>query len=347
MKIISIGVAALSSIGLSFAVESCSGQKINRSIEIEIFIDAREVVRSGQQWAETLQKSGADRVNIRTGKIDRPEVDIVQLSSGELIAIKAAVARNRLYLPGGNFGMTEISGIKRLIQSIRDDGVETGLAEKQAFGLTAAQLVALHDLLAQPVRFSTKGIPLQKMLDQLEAQLGHSFQLDQTAIREVDQTSAFQSELRGMSSGTALAVVLRPQQLVMQPHREQGRDVELRIVPSRNADEFWPVGWPSEMTPVKTEPKLFQRLDLQIQGYPLKTTLDAIEKRMGVQMVFDWYAIEQAGIDLEKTKVSFEKDNATYISAINQLLGQARPRLKQELRLDESGRPFLWVTTLR
>ena len=152
-------------------------------------------------------------------------------------------------------------------------------------------------------------------------------------------------ELNGVSAGTALAVVLRPLGLVWQPRRLPGKPLELMIVDSQESLENWPIGWPLERPPVQIEPRLFERLQLEIRGYPLGDALDAIEKRTGVSFFYDHNSLARAGVELKKTKVTLIQDKASFMVAIDKLLRQCKPQLIDELRVDENGKPFLWITT--
>jgi hypothetical protein len=216
-----------------------------------------------------------------------------------------------------------------------------------AFGLTAPQLVELTEQLSVPLNFSTKGADVQSSLAQVAQLIGHKFQLDDAAIEALAGKEMVVEELRGMSAGTAIAILVRPLGLVMQPERRQGEPVKLAIIETKSSKENWPVGWPPEQLPVKAAPKLFERLDLEIRGFLLGQTLNAIEKRTGIPFVYDHNGLARAGIELDQVKVTLVQNKVTYMSAIGKLLRQTKPSLIQELRMDEGGKPFLWISTMR
>ncbi len=92
-------------------------------------------------------------------------------------------------------------------------------------------------------------------------------------------------------------------------------------------------------------PRLFERLQLEIRGFPLKDALGAIEKRTGVPFFYDYNTFARAGVELKATKVTLVQDKASFMVAIDKLLRQSKPKLIDELRVDENGKPFLWITT--
>jgi hypothetical protein len=318
-----------------------------RQIEVEVVVDRRAPVETSQQWAEMLNTAQANRVIVKVGNLGQPSVDQTRLNQTEWIKVRGFVDRNRLLLPGESFALNDGVKIRQYIQRLRDDGVAVGLAEKHAFGLTGPQLVELHNLLSEPIRFQTKDLPVGQALEKISQILNTVFEVDTTADLALAGDSTILEELEGFSLGTAIAIIVRPLGLVFQPERLQGQPLKLLLVDSRETKEHWPIGWPIEEVPVNAEPRLFERLDLEIRGFPLKTTLDAIEKRTRVPFVYDQNSLARSGIELMETKVTLVQQKTTYISAINKLLGQTKPRLKSELRKDEAGKTFLWIAPIQ
>jgi flagellar basal body rod protein FlgB len=49
-------------------------------------------------------------------------------------------------------------------------------------------------------------------------------------------------------------------------------------------------------------------------------------------------------VDLSQVMVSYNKAKTSYALALSKLLLQAKPRLRHEVRKDENGKSFLWIT---
>jgi hypothetical protein len=63
---------------------------------------------------------------------------------------------------------------------------------------------------------------------------------------------------------------------------------------------------------------------------------------MGISLLLDHHAIGQMGSDFREVEVKFP-NRKTYIrSAVDSILAQGR--VSGELRVDEAGRPFYWIT---
>jgi hypothetical protein len=107
----------------------------------------------------------------------------------------------------------------------------------------------------------------------------------------------------------------------------------------------WPVGWSPEEGESKAVPQLLEFLNVNIQNVNIRTVLASIESRLGLVALFDYPAMVRYGIDLEKTSISIPQTKTTYSQVISRSLFQAK--LKGEVRVDDAGKPFLWITTLR
>ncbi len=317
----------------------------SRMIELQINVDAGAQLGTQQQWMEMLADVGADRVVVQTNSTGAPTIEESQIGGATMIYIKGSVDANRLLLPGGTFSIRDKAGISALIQKLRDDGAAVALAEKKAFGLTSDQLVDLNSTLGKPVNFSTKGIGAGAALAKISEMLGTEFTFTPTANRELNGPAIVTEELQGISAGTAIAVVVRPLGLVFEPQRRQGKSLELRIVDSRESNENWPIGWPLERPPVQVEPKMFEQLALEIRGFALSDTLNAIEQRTGVPFFYDHNALARADIELSAVKVTLVTEKISYMVAVGKLLRQSKPGMNAEIRVDETGKPFLWIST--
>ena len=224
--------------------------------------------------------------------------------------------------------------------------MKTTLAEKKAFGLTSEQLVGVHELLSAKVNRATENVPYKELVEGLLNASPIPYEL---AVEAKDKLSSSPTtgKLSGLSLGTVLAILLRDQDLAFYPQPEQGRGVKLKITLAKDAKESWPPGWPVEEAPVNAFPKMFQRIPLQVNQTPLASVLAAIQRRLDIPFVIDPAAVkdrEGNPVDLSKMLVSYNKKKTSYALALSKLLLQAKPRLRHEIRQDETGKRFLWIT---
>ena len=333
---------------ISLLPQLCFSQQSSqrRLINLSVSVSGRAPVGTHQKWLQMLQDVGADRVASRTD-ISEPAVEEVKASSVTMIQVTGIIDRKKLHLPGGSFSITDKAGIRALLKRLRDDGADVALAEKKAFGLTAEQLVGLHETLSRKVEFKTAGQKSDDVIKKIARQTGLSFEFDAAARAAMSGEEKVADEVNGISAGTALATVLRPLGLVLEPQRPQGQKLTMRVVDSRASKENWPIGWPIERVPVQVVPQMFDTLPIEIRGFPMKTALDAIQKRAEIPYYYDLNALAREGIELDKVKVALSSKKISLMSATTKLLRQSKPQLWEEVRVDENGTPFLWITTRR
>lgn len=322
---------------------------VTRYVRLEIFTTARASTTALQEWAEILSTVGADNVRVQSsGGVVEPRVEESRYGSTANINVIAVVNDRQIQLPGARFGRNDVAGIRDYIQKLKDDGSDVALAEKKAFGLTSEQLVDVHNQLKMPLEFSTRGLRIAALIEAVSTASGIQFQLDRNAQAALAGGATIPEELNGMSTGTSLAAALRPLGLSLAPGREQGGQVEIRIVDSQSVEDSWPIGWPIERPVNVIEPKMMDRIEnFEIRGVALKPVMDALEQRVGIPFLYDHNGMARAGIDLNTQTVTLVKQSVAHATAMSQLLGQSTPQMRHELRIDENGKPFVWISTLR
>jgi hypothetical protein len=249
-----------------------------------------------------------------------------------------------LILPGGKFKLSDRAAIGRWMDKLKQGGEEGLTATPGAFGLLPKQLAAVHQDLAAPVDFSTAGGKPKDIVDKLAESLSLSVTFESGSETALRSAEPFPDQLLGVSSGTALAAVLRPSGLVFVPVKGKGDALALKITDSRSVEKSWPVGWPSNKGKGLLLPDLFKTLNVEIADTPLEESMAAIQKRVNVPFLIDQNSLARQRVDLT-AKVSLPKANLTYSRILEKLLTQVK--CKAEMRLDEADKPFLWITTLK
>ena len=327
---------------------TCSAYAQDRNfVELEVVADAGTMLESGQKWLEKLSDVGADTVRMNQARGGaRPDVKKTKTASGGSYKITGVInSRGQLVLPGGRFSLRDTDKISAYVESIRADGAEVALAEKMAFGLTAEQLVALHTDLTPTYQSATTGATPAQILTNIRSTCKVTIVMDESARGALESDYTLEDELKGLSQGTVLAAALRPLGLVAAPRREQGKQTEIVITDSRRAEEHWPIGWPLQTRPSKTVPKLYERIPVNIKNYTLKATLDAIQKSVELPFLYDRNSMARTGIELEEIRVSLSAEKLAYQLVLDKIVAQARPRLSLDVRVDESGKAFLWFSS--
>jgi len=317
------------------------------SIELEVFM-VNAGLDDQQKWGQLLAEVGADSYRMKTARKNvEVKVDESSLGGRPHYRVIGVLSRNRLNLPGGTFTTRDKEKIKAHLKKIREDGPNTALSEKLAFGLTAEQLVALQEDLASEHKTSTKNQKVADIVNIIASKVKTPIRIDDSAREALSGDDKIAEEMQTLTCGTTLAAIIRPIGLVAVPKREQGKEVEIFIVDSRKADEHWPVGWPPEGSNYAAVPGMFKRENADIENFVVKDVLDVIEKTCKVPFVYDHNSMARHGVELDKRTVTYKQDRTAYYSILVRILAKGRPQMKIEVRLDEASTPFIWITTMR
>lgn len=316
-------------------------------VYLEIVTTPTFPIEGSQELARKLGDVGADSLRIRQGQDDdRPKIDKGGSDRSPVYFVTGVVdAGMRLHLPGTTLSARSPSAVRDWIKQLKSGAAERPDAGPGAFGLSGGELLAVHEQLAAPVGFATKGRSSREVAGQIVRSLPLNVAVDESARPALAGNETVFEELKAVSRGTALAAVLRPLGLVMVPHKSSAGDISLLIVDSRRSEQSWPVGWPSEKADRELLPALFEFLPVNVNDVPLAEAVSAVEGMLETPFLYDHNSLARHGIEPAEVKVSYPKGRTYYKRVIDRLLSQAG--MKAELRVDEAGHPLLWLSTIR
>jgi hypothetical protein len=311
-----------------------------------------------QQWLQTLSRAGVKNVRFRSAQAtDKVGIEVQGTPENRLYVVTGIVkSSDELLLPGGGgygvrtypptarrFRARDAARLAAWLDDLAKYGPEDQREPKAAFGLSRKQFQQIQKELARPVGFSTRGIPRREVVEKIGGRLSLPLTIDPKLATMLEEDKVGE-ELSGLSCGTALAYVLRPMGLCLVP-RASGDSTVCAVVKAEPKLEVWPVGWEPEKPQPEVLPELYKFHDVNIQGVSAATALEEIGKRLEVPVLIDHNALARHGIDPKKANVSLPSTRTTYSLTLRKILFQAR--LKSELRVDEAGKPFLWVSTIK
>ena len=248
-------------------------------------------------------------------------------------------ARNELVLPDQRFRLGDRKGLTKYFEQLPERTAYNSV-ERGRFGLSEAQFKQIYTDLSQPVGFSTKDATSRELLRRAEQKLS-------VPIQRIDPATwpsakPLNTELRELSLGTALAFALRCQGLMLVPEQLPGQSLRIAVQPHDASVEAWPIGWKPAISSRQSAPQLYEKRNIEIQGFTLSQALTALQPALRLPVITDTWILEQHQIDPAKVDVALPKKRTFLQSAVRKLSSQAR--LSVELRVDELDEPFLWVT---
>ncbi len=337
-------VSVVSTLAVFLSLSVSSLWAATGRVELEVVADARGgAALDFQQWMQALTRAGVKNVRLRTVQPgDEVKIDVRGTAANPVYAVTGLIVGNELIVPGARFKRSEAVKVAHWLDDLAEHGPPNRREARPAFGLTAKQLEQVRADLSQTVGFSTKGMTRKEAVKKIGHDLKLPIQL--TGSLDADEDDKIVEDLSGLSYGTALACVLRPLGYCMVP-RLKGKNLEYAVAKAKLDQEVWPIGWPPEKPPAEVLPAMFEFHDVNVQNVSAAKTLDAVSKLVKVPVLLDHNALARHGIDPDKAMVSMPRGRTTYSLALRKLLFKAG--LKFEIRVDEAGKPFLWVSTVK
>lgn len=292
-----------------------------------------------------LVSLGVDDLQIRSASPgDKPGIETSASAAGESYRVTAVLtARGDLQLPGARLSPRDAAGLRSWLTKLRSEGpARAAGGPRLPFGLTPGQLARVQAELARPVDFATLGQTPRAVLDRLGAQLGLPLVAEAMVAERLGPCAALSVELQSMARGTALAYVLSTCGLALGVQASEGHDPELRVVEAGSAAETWPIGRQSEKPDRELLPGMVELRRIEIDDIPLAQLLEVIAQRLKCPLLLDQAGITRARIDVAAARVTIAPGQSMYAIVLRRALFASR--LKYEVRVDDAGRPLLWIT---
>ena len=341
---LSLRISRAALFGLLVAMGSQIAYAAEGRVELELYGESGGSALVFQQWAQALGKAGIRHVRIQSGKSATAGVEVRGTTNSPLYVVTGIIrGRDDLVLSSGRFKQRDAGRIARWLDDLAKNGPESDRPKKAAFGLSAKQFEEVYEDMAQPLGFKTQGVTRRRVAEQIARRLKIPVRWQPGTLEAIGEEKVAE-ELSSLSCGTTLAYVLRPAGLCVVPSVVGGR-VEYSVTKSRRDLEIWPIGWASKKLLSQTAPTLAEFHNISIQRASAEAALGAIGKQVKIPLLLDRSAMARHGIDPAEVVVSYPRKRTTYMSALRQILFQAR--LKFEVRLDEADNPLLWISTIK
>ena len=314
-------------------------------VQLELAVEERVAITGRQEWLQRLSRAGIENFRIRSARPGEvPNIDKRGTEQARTYFVTGIITSdNKLVVPGGRFGPSEMGQLAAWVRDLSEMGPADERPAQGAFGLNIDEFERLQADLSPPLEFSTAGISRAEVVRKVAKTIATRLVADPRLAEPLSKDMVAE-ELSSLSRGTALAYVLRSPGLCLVPSRESG-NLALSIVEARADLQIWPIGWEPEKPDREVKPELYDFLPVNVSGVSVTTVLEAVSKRLEMPILLDHNAVARHGLEPDKTIVQLPSSRSTYSIMLRKILFQAR--LKHELRVDDAGRPFLWVTSVK
>jgi hypothetical protein len=333
--------------------QSGKGEKKKSSnstmITVELLTIGDGTGLKAREWMEVLGKMDVT-LTVRPGR-PTEKIEITERKSGgglRTVTVRGMLdSKGQLIFPDQTFTQSDVGKLAAWLDELRTYGAQGNPDGRPAWGLTKEQFGVIHSALKRPLDTEPRDVELSKVIERLTLPADVPLRFSTAAARilkDRESRAAVEQSLKGISQGTALAVILNDQGLAFRPRRLPDGTVELAVTTADEGGGAWPVGWPRRQSPPETAPALFEIKTIDLQDEPLDGILEAAAGVIGIPILIDRPALAAKNIDLAQVKITYPRKRTTWITALNSFTYKAKAR--PEILIDEAGKPFLWVTPL-
>lgn len=317
-------------------------------VEFELTTGADGGQLHSQRWLPVFESMDV-AVQIRRGTAgDEPSVKEEMLGRLRRVRVVGRLERNgALVVPNRQFTTADSVKLKAWVDELKTFGALGSPAGQPNWGLTSAQFQSVYDSLTERSVAESRDRSLAIWLEKLALPKKHPLKWSDAAneVRQRVVDAELSQELVGFTKATALAIGLNEFSLGFQPRRRPNGEVELVVYPRGGSEELWPIGWAPKASRSDLAPRLFKLESIAFDATPLTDVVDAAQELSGVAILYDWHELAKERINPANISVKFPPKKSTWSMALRSCTFQAK--MRRDIWQDESGRPFIWLTTLR
>lgn len=319
---------------------------ISTRLSFEILIAPRTTGIDAQRWGPVFQKLG-EAARFRQPLLDdRPEVSETTRGRTRHVKVVGELLPNgTIAFPGHTFTLRDTRRLAEWIRELKTYGAQGSPDGRPGFGLAASQLEQVLRVLETPVTTELAGLSIVEALQKFGLPQSLPVRLSVAAeerLARLPEGVVAPQDLRGLSRGTALAIVLSRARLGFRPTRTPSGSLELEVLPLEKTTGLWPIGWPLDRPPNQVVPKYVDVAVFDLKDKPFAELLDETRKATGIRILIDVQRIAAADLSLADVKVTQRPRRMTWSGILDR---GSFPDLMPELLQDEAGEGFVWVTT--
>jgi hypothetical protein len=337
---------------VTLAVPSASADEPEpprRTLDVEVLIQSQPSYRvRSQEWGRVFQDLGYS-VKFREPRAgEAPRVE--DLDRDDLLATRVVAAM----APDGSIRIGkqkfDIESTKLLTQALAEiqlHGAKGPPDSSPTWGLTDAQFKEVTQLLGVPVEnpvelqssilaVESVGLPANMRMKFTEA-------ARQQALAQRPESAPESIALQGFAKGSAIAIVLAQYGLGFRPRYVAPGQYDMEIDRGNESNNLWPIGWKPEQSFSEILPTYFRAIPFDVEDVEVSALVGAISSKIGVAHFSSAYALTAKGLNIDTLKYTRKDDRispARLLTAVGDKMD-----LGFDVRVDEAGRMFLWITT--
>ena len=320
-----------------------------RLLDVEVVIQSQTSHRlKAQEWGRVLQGLGYT-VKFREAR-PGDVTGVEDLEEGGLLQtriVAGMVQDGAIQIGKQRFTADNPEPLLRFFEEVKTYGAGGPPNANPSWGLSPDQFREVTQLLAQPV---TESIELRSSVLAIEAigLPGNMRMLFTDASRSLalgrQPASLPESlELQGFSKGTAIAIVLAQYGLGFRPKPVGPGRYDLEIDRGDETSNLWPVGWKPEQSYSEILPAYLKAIPLDVEDVEVDKLIGAVAEKLQLPFYTSNFVLHASKLNLSELKYTRKNVRISpfrLLTAVGDKL-----ELGFDVRVDEAGKMFLWVTT--
>ena len=320
-----------------------------RTLDVEVLIQSQPSYRiRSQEWGRVFQDLGYS-VKFREPRAGEA-ARIEDLDREDFLAtrvVAAMAADGSIRIGKQKFDIESTKRLTEALDEIQRHGAKGPPDSSPTWGLTDEQFKEVTQLLGVPVENPVElqssilavesiGLPANMRMKFTEASR-------QQALAQRPESAPDTIELQGFTKGSAIAIVLAQYGLGFRPRYVAPGQYDMEIDRGNESNNLWPIGWKPEQSFSEILPTYLRAIPLDVEDVEVNALVGAVSEKIGVAHFSSAYALTAKGLDINTLKYTRKDDRispARLLTAVGDKL-----ELGFDVRVDEAGKMFLWVTT--
>ena len=320
-----------------------------RTLDVEVLIQSQPSYRiKSQEWGRVFQELGYS-VRFREPRgAEAPRVEDMDRTDFPATGVIAAMAVNgAIQIGNQQFNIDNPQPLAMALEEIRRYGANGPPESSPTWGLTDEQFKEVIQILGLPVE---NPVELQSSVLAIESiglpgnmRMKFTDAARQQALSKRPESALETIELQGFTKGSAIAIVLAQYGLGFRPKYIAPGHYDIEIDRGDESTNLWPIGWRPVDSFSEILPAYFKAIPLDVEDVEVNSLVGAIADKLAIPYFSSTYALTANSLDINSLKYTRRDDRispARLLTAVGDKL-----ELGFDVRVDEAGNMFLWVTT--
>jgi len=317
------------------------------TLHVDLFASDPTQALQSQTWGRVFDSLG-QRIRIRTGAAeDEPQLTESKRGPLRTVTLVGKIdRRGTLTFPGKTFNPGDEKALKEWLDDLQSYGAQGSPAGQPRWGLNTEQFTELFKTLGETIEADVTGQPLVDAVRSFGFGIDIPIRIDDSVAprwKSMQDGLVALQDVRQLSRGSALAVLLNDHGLCFRPLRTPAGAVDLVILEKARTPDPWPLGWEPRPDVSRNEyaPALFAFNPIGFLPRPVSETLAEARMQTGCAFVVDTPGLAQKDVDLSTRRFGVPEKKTAWVLILQAAL--TGTGLQAHIRIDEAGRGFVLI----